>query len=98
MPNTYTAGDLIQVQGVWTTLAGVPVNPTQVTLKYNITVNGATSPPVTIGGGFSNPTIGTYQYDLDTTNQPGYWQYEWISTGIGQAAQAGSFQVDPLPI
>lgn len=96
--NSYLAGDLVQVQSIFTNLAGTPVVPSTITLKYAITVNGIQGSTTTISGGFTNPSTGIYQWNIDTTSNPGYYLYEYIGTGTGQAVGTGSFLVDPLPL
>lgn len=100
MANTYVAGTLVRVQGVFTTLAtGAPVNPTTTTLKYAITVSGVTGATITVpGASLTNPITGTFQYNIDTTAAPGYYEYEFIGTGTGQSAGVNSFLVDALPL
>jgi len=97
--NTYTDGQLIVVQAIFTSFqTGAPINPTGVQLKYDITVNFVTSPPIIIGAGFTKPASNIFQWNIDTTGKPGYYVYEYIATGTGQSIGTGSFQVDSRPI
>lgn len=103
MANTYVAGALVRVSSYGGTIAvptlgyqdisGTLIDPTTVILAYT---NGsgvrttATYPaaPIVKDG------VGLYHADLDTTASVGQWDYEWSSTGTGQAANRGFFFVE----
>lgn len=105
--NTYISGNIIECYATFVSDAGTDEAPTNVTFKYAITESNATSPTTTLtytGASVPAPgiiaSIGTGQYEaqVDTTSLPGYWLYEWLSTGTGQAVATGSFLVTPTPL
>lgn len=105
--NSYLATTVVGITGLMSTLStGLPVDPTTVQFKYTITNNAVTTGPFTLTySGASTPSPGVvarivsgdYVVWLDTTNLPGFWEYEWLTTGTGQAAATGAFNVDALP-
>lgn len=104
MPNSYIVGALVRVASYGGTIAnpsggyrdinGSLIDPSVVILTYrdglgNRTV--VTYPAAAI----VKDSVGLYHADLDTTGKIGNWDYEWSSTGTGQAANKSSFQVLP---
>lgn len=105
--NTYIAGNVIEAFATFVADNGSDENPTNVFFKYAITENNVTSPTTTlVYSGASVPAVGVvanigtgqFEAQVDTTNLPGYWLYEWQSVGTGQAVATGSFLVTPLPL
>lgn len=90
-PIIYDVGDLARLSAVFTDAAGAAIDPTVVKLAYQ--------PP---GGSVTTLTYGTdpiikdsaghYHADLSVTAS-GAWYYRWYSTGTGQAAEEGVFEV-----
>lgn len=76
-----------------------------ITLEFNVTVDDILTDPSTIGLNVQAPDgtfetniapvrdgVGAYHYDYLPT-QVGRYLYRWVTTGVGQAAEDGSFQV-----
>ena len=75
---------------------GVVLDPTAVTLTVTDPTGTKT---IYSGGQVTRDATGIYHVDVDSTGKAGTWQYEWKSTGTGQAA--GGLQtvfVDPSPL
>lgn len=102
--NNYVEGNVIEFSGTWTTVdTDTPVDPTTVTFLYS--VDGVT--PTTFNyAGASIPAINTvartgtgiYVVWISTLNNPGYYLYEFESTGAGQALEPGSCIVNKRPL
>lgn len=105
MPNRYLAGDVVHITGTFTDPqnANAPIDPTTVTLR--VWTRGTTGNTYTYGvdNEVTKLEVGTYAADIDTTDNPGLpggsttWNYEWSSTGVGQAADAETFTVTNPP-
>jgi hypothetical protein len=104
MANSYVVGSLVRVSSYGGTIAsptlgyrdinGTLIDPTAVILIYRDGLGNRTSvtyptAPIIKDG------VGLYHADLDTTGKVGNWDYEWASTGTGQAANKNTFQVTP---
>ncbi len=86
---------------------GNPADPGTVTLLWftpdgmRHSASGAPSSlpaPVVRSPTTQGVSLGLFQADLDTTNLPGQWQYQW-QTPVGdtiQSIEVGIFQVDPV--
>ncbi len=108
MPNVYIAGQVVEFIATFVGDNGTNVTPSTVAFKYAITWDGVTSSTTTItwNGSQTVPAVntiaqtatGVFECQLSTTSLPGYYLYEWISTGTGQTTAVGSIQVDPLPL
>ncbi len=92
------AGTLITVTATFESIAGAPTNPTTVTIKFQ--PPGA--PAVTwVFGGFgsiTNPSVGEYVAEIDSTGFPGPWKGDVIGTGACQVAESFAFNIDPLAV
>ena len=105
MANVYSVGSLVRTSETFTDAAGTLIDPTTVTLKWNIVPNGTGSPGSTttwtyLGtGSIVKDSTGKYHADLDTTSLPGQWQGAWIAPpGSGQTATDWIFIVFPSPV
>jgi hypothetical protein len=108
MTQKYVAGSLIEDVAAFTADDDVtPVDPTTITVKYQIAYAGAVSGPFTIT--YASATVpaphtiartapGVYEVQLDTTLLPGYWTYQWNGTGTGQAVLPVAALVYPAPL
>lgn len=88
----YYVGSLVQLSVLFTNVAGVPSDPTTVT----VVVTAPDGTQVT----YSSPThtgTGTYTQNVPST-QVGSYNYEWFGTGAIVAVQPGTFQSYPVPI
>lgn len=92
-PNEYAKGKLVTVEGVFTNpLTGEAVDPTTVTC--NVTPPGGTTVPYVYETNDEVVRVeaGLFRMNIDA-NETGFWYYQWISTGVGQSADEGSFRV-----
>jgi hypothetical protein len=97
MANAYLAGNKIRLSVAFTDSNAAPIDPGTVSLEYAIlpaapTVQGYNP------GNIVRDSTGAYHYDLDTTGMVGTLTYEWVSTGVGQAAVQGSCYIQPDPV
>lgn len=93
-PPNYDQGDLVRVTAIFTTSAGTAIDPTTVKLAYRADSIGVTT-IFTYGPDAQLVRAGTgsYYVDLDTNDSPGRYEWNFYSTGTGQAAENGSFYV-----
>ena len=90
---TYDIGDLVQVTSVFTNSAGTAIDPTTVSIQ----VKGGTDATVTTyvygtDAALVKDSTGHYHCNISVTSS-GQWHYRWVSTGTGQAAEEGYFNV-----
>lgn len=87
--NTYDIGNLITTNVKFTTSAGVPADPTTVTLK----VQPPGIPAVSYTGSeLTKNAVGDYSYEINA-NIAGVWSYRWIGEGAIVAAQDSAFKI-----
>lgn len=91
MPTYYDVGDIIRTAGAFTDTGGAAADPTLVTLDYQ-TPDGTAASVAGTSGGLSNPSSGSFTYDITATASGAYW-YRYSSTGSITTAQEGSFRV-----
>jgi hypothetical protein len=88
-------GAAVQLHATFTNLAGVEIDPDTVAVTWK-EPNGQEITR-TFGAGGSpaivRASLGNFTLDLDTTEKPGTWRFYWQSTGTGQAAKEGEFDV-----
>ena len=92
--NAYYPGALVTLEGNFYSISGSPVTPSSVTLKWGPRGGSAT----TISTGFTVPSTGIFQYNVDLTGRAqGIFDYWWESTGTAQASNVGSFYINAAP-
>lgn len=89
MANTYDIGDSVRISGAFTQ-SGTPIDPGAVTLKVELP--DGTSTTYTYPATMTKDSTGNYHVDISIT-QRGTYNYRWVSTGGGAAAQENWFQV-----
>lgn len=91
--NEYDLGDLVRCSGSFTTTAGAAMDPAAVFFKVK-DPEGTVSTPIQYGvdAALVKDSTGNYHVDVDA-NKSGTWRYRFYSTGNGQAADEGSFNV-----
>jgi hypothetical protein len=99
--NTYMSGSLVQSAATFLNQAGVPTDPTTITLKYKVgggaiqTVVYPSSPIVRLGQG-------VYYANFDTTGWFGPGNrldiQEWIGAGTVIGINADSWEVEPATL
>lgn len=82
----YDIGDKVRVSGTFKDVDDNLVDPSAVVIKFKAPDTTITTPAV------SHPGTGIYYADQSIT-APGKWFYRIESTGTGQAAAEGSFDV-----
>ena len=88
------AGTLLRFTIAFTDVDGNSGDPTTITFAYQVNGGGAT----VLAYGASaivRDGLGAYHVDVDTTNQPGYWEWEWKGAGAAgpQIVKQGVVQV-----
>lgn len=98
MANTYLAGSKVRLSVAFTDSNAAAIDPTAVSLEYALP--GAANPTVQAynPGNIVRDSAGNYHYDVDTTGMGGYLTYEWISTGVGQAAVSAQIYIQADPV
>ena len=88
MATNFTLGEIVRITGTFTQNSTL-VDPATITLiiEENDTVPGSTIAM----GGMTNPSVGTWYYDYDTST--GLIEYRW-KTLNPQGAEEGWFTVD----
>lgn len=87
MASTYDKGDLVRLQGVFTSSTGGLINPTSVKLFVEDPAG-----TVTTYASLTHETDGYYYRDILVASS-GLWEYRFTSTGTGQASQEAYFIV-----
>jgi hypothetical protein len=93
MTNQYDVGALVRCSGVFTNRSGTAVDPTVVGFKVKNPSGTVTTYTYGSGAQVVRDSAGHYHVDVDA-NAPGQWHYRFYSTGTGQAASEGVFDVD----
>lgn len=94
MANRYDVGDLVRASGSFTNAAGTAVDPTAVFAKYKDPAAAVTTLTYGVDAALVRDSAGNYHVDINA-NLAGHWCYRFYSTGTGQAAEEGTFIVDP---
>lgn len=96
--SVFNAGTLVTVTATFESTAGVPTDPTTISMRYAL--QGQPTIVWTYGGAGSISRTGTgvYVAELDTTNLFGTWFGAWIGTGACQVTQPFTFQVGQLGV
>jgi hypothetical protein len=85
MPFSCDVGDVPQIKVVWTTAAGVAVDPTTITLYLRVP-SGSVGTYTYASGSVAKLSTGTYTYN-GTVTQAGYHNVRWVADGSAVAAQ-----------
>jgi hypothetical protein len=96
MANAYQIGDLVRVQGSFTTIAGVPTDPTAVFFSFKNPSQTITTYTYGVDAALVKDSTGVYHVDVSvpsTTAALGTWYYRFYSTGTGQTAAEDQFVV-----
>lgn len=79
-------GDVVDLRATFTDIAGVPTNPSAVTLRVRKPDGTVLTPSPT------NPGVGIYSHLL-SPDLSGWWTYRFIGTGTNAAAEEARFFV-----
>ena len=89
--NKYELGSLVRTTAKFTRFDGEPQDPSTVSL----TITNPAGVETTYEYGTDNivkANVGVYYYLIDA-NAEGVWTRRWFSTGTGQAAKSGKFEI-----
>jgi hypothetical protein len=93
--NRHDLGDLVRVStgeaGFTVAVTGDTLDPDAVFLSVR-SPSGLMSYEYGVGDVIVKDGVGKYHADIDA-DEPGVWFYRWWSTGNGQAANEGRFEV-----
>ena len=91
---TFLEGNLLLFSVTFTDEAtGNPINPTEVAFGYRVNGGQISIFEYGVAPSVKNPSTGTYTIEIDSTNLPGTWVWEWQSKGTGQALTSGAITV-----
>lgn len=92
--DTFELGSLVRIgPETFTDLSGALVDPTTVSLSVK-KPDGTIDGPFTFAGAqVVKESVGIYHFDYTPATR-GHYLYRWISTGAGQAAGVGSFDIE----
>ena len=94
--NAYDKGDSVRLSAAFTS-GGVAVDPSTVSLTYQKPRTKAQVTVTYASGGVTKDSTGNYSVVI-FPDQAGIWEYRWVSTGTGAAAEIGRFQVRSNPL
>lgn len=89
---TFVTGNLVRVSMTLKDSAGTLIDPTGLTFTYKPPTGNATTWTFGVDSELVKDGVGLYHADIDA-NQAGKWRYRWESTGTGQAAKEGEFEI-----
>ena len=92
MANSYYKGQKVTVTALFKNSVGTLADPSAVYAQYQNPSNEETSLQYGVDDELGKSAVGTYYIDISATT-PGTWYYRFYSTGTGQAASEGSFEV-----
>lgn len=92
MSTIYDKGDAVRCSATFKNSSNVVVDPTTVTFKYKDPSGNIT--PLVYGTDVAvvKDSTGNYHVDVNA-DKSGTWFYRFESTGTGQAAEEGTFEV-----
>jgi hypothetical protein len=88
----FTQGDLVRLDGIFRTAAGVLLDPTAVSVTVVRPDEQRNTYTYVTDADVVKDTTGTYHINV-SASIPGTWRYWWHSTGTGQAGKEESFIV-----
>jgi len=88
----FTQGDLVRLDGIFKTAAGVLLDPTAVSVTIVRPDGQRNTYTYVTDADVVKDTTGTYHINVNASI-PGTWRYWWHSTGTGQAGAEESFIV-----
>jgi hypothetical protein len=92
MASSYDLGDLVRVSGAFTNSAGTAQDPTVVKASVRTPAGVVTTYTYGVDAGLVKDSTGNYHLDVSAA-EIGWYYYRWFSTGTGQAADEGWFEV-----
>lgn len=92
MATSYDLGDLVRVSGAFTTAAGVAQDPSVVKCSVRSPAGVVTTYTYGTDPELMKDSTGNYHIDVSAATIGTYY-YRWFSTGTGQAADEGWFEV-----
>lgn len=92
MIQLFWKGAVVRVTGAFTDPAGEPVDPSTVRFQYRAGGGEVTTLVYGQDAGLVRDEEGQYHADIPAA-EPGRYYWRWESTGTGQAAEEGEFEV-----
>lgn len=92
----YARGQLVRLSNNFQDADSADVDPTTVSLEVMPPDSGSPDTYTYAGSQISRTDAGDYYIDIEAS-QEGTWYYRWVSTGTGQGAVEGQFEVAPSP-
>lgn len=89
---TYYVGNLVRVSVVFTNSVGTAVDPTAVKCQVRTPAGVVTTYTYGTDPEVVKDSTGNYHLDVNASTE-GLWRYRWYSTGTGQAAAEGAFDI-----
>ena len=97
--NTFTEQNVLKFTVTFTDEAsGAVEDPTSVAFGYRVDGGAITTFVYGQGGSIVRVSQGVYMIEVDSTNLPGTWVWEWQSLGAAQASVSGSLTIVPAPM
>lgn len=90
--NFYDKGDLVRVTAAFSNAAGAAVDPTTVRFKFKNPAAVVVTYTYGTDAQLVKDSVGNYHVDVDA-NAISFWYWRWESTGSGQSAEEGFFNV-----
>jgi hypothetical protein len=89
MSKKYQLGTLVKIRGEFRSSTGEFIDPT--TVSCEVTGPSASPTTYTYPASITKDAVGRYHLDISPT--AGKWSYRFVSTGIGQGADSGKFEI-----
>ena len=90
--NLYEQGNVVRVSVVFKNAAGVPTDPTAVTLRLRKPDTTVITYTYQSGAEIVRDSAGAFHADI-VVNKRGTWEYKWMGTGAVVASDENSFEV-----
>lgn len=90
----YDIGDVARITATFTDVAGVPADPSAVSLVYEDPSGAVTTHVFGTDAEVVKSSTGVYYEDVPI-DEAGDWHYRWLATGTGAGAQQGQLMVKP---
>ena len=92
MSSEYILGNVVRCSVSFRNEAGILADPTAVIFKLRLPSGTITTYTFGVGVVIVKDGVGLYRVDVDA-GFCGIWEYRFYSTGSGQAAEEGKFQI-----
>jgi hypothetical protein len=94
----YDIGDVARLTGTFRAFDGVTLqDPGSLQVLVKTPGGVTTTYTYPASAQIVHEGTGVFHVDVDVT-EPGTWRYRWVATGVGKAAEPGSFEASPDPL